>query len=243
VSLQRLLPGDRGQLGPHETRGASVVRPIVFGATDGLVCNLSLIMGVAAAAREDPHSIVVAGIAGLLAGGFSMAVGEYVSVSSQREILDYQVALERRQLADSPESEAAILTTIYEAKGLSRAEARLIVDRIMATTETAVDTFVKEEIGLSGETMGSPFGAAGGSIAAFAAGAFVPLAPFLVGGGTAAFWSSIGLSLLALVGIGIAVSRLTHRGALRTALRQAGLGLAAAAVTYGIGSLLGAAIH
>ena len=215
----------------------------MFGATDGLVCNLSLIMGVAAAAKEDPHSIVVAGIAGLLAGGFSMAVGEYVSVSSQREILGYQVDLQRRQLADTPESEAAILATIYEAKGLSSAEARLIVDRIMASPETAIDTFVTEEIGLSGETMGSPYGAAVGSVAAFSAGAIVPLAPFLVGGGTAAFWSSIGLSLLALLGIGFAVSRLTHRGIIRTGLRQAGLGLAAAAVTYGIGSILGAAIH
>jgi VIT1/CCC1 family predicted Fe2+/Mn2+ transporter len=242
-ALSGLLPGNGEPPGPHDTPGASVVRPVVFGATDGLVCNLSLIMGVAAAAREDPHAIVVAGIAGLLAGGFSMAVGEYVSVSSQREILDYQVELQRQQLADTPEAEAAILTTIYRAKGLSRDEARLIVERIMAEPEKGIDTFVREEIGLSEETMGSPFGAAGGSIAAFAAGAFVPLAPFLVGAGAVALWTSVGLSVLALLGIGVAVSRLTHRSALRTGLRQAGLGLLAAAATYGIGSLLGAALH
>src|SRR5664279_608199 len=100
---------------PHETRGASVVRPVVFGATDGLVCNLSLIMGVAGAAKEDPHSIVVAGVAGLLAGGFSMAVGEYVSVRSQRELLDYQIELQRHQLHNTPEQERAILIEIYEA--------------------------------------------------------------------------------------------------------------------------------
>src|SRR5664280_1579313 len=108
---------------PHETRGASVVRPVVFGATDGLVCNLSLIMGVAGAAGEDPHSIVIAGIAGLLAGGFSMAVGEYISVRSQREMLDYQIELQRHQLDHTPEEESKILRTIYESKGLSQAEA------------------------------------------------------------------------------------------------------------------------
>ncbi len=97
---------------PHETRGASVVRPVVFGAADGLVCDLSLIMGVAAAAKEDPHAILVAGIAGLLAGCFSMAVGQYVSVTGQREMLDYQVALQRRQLGPTPERERAILVTI-----------------------------------------------------------------------------------------------------------------------------------
>ena len=133
---------------PHETRGASVVRPVVFGATDGLVCNLSLIMGVAAAASEDPHSIVIAGVAGLLAGGFSMAVGEYVSVRSQRELLDYQIELQRHQLHHTPEQERGILREIYEAKGLSGAESDLIVSRIMRDPERAVDTFVREEIGL-----------------------------------------------------------------------------------------------
>ena len=171
---------------PHETRGASVVRPIVFGATDGLVCNLSLIMGVAGAAGEDPHSIVIAGVAGLLAGGFSMAVGEYVSVRSQRELLEYQIDLQRHQLHHTPKQERDILREIYEAKGLSRAEARLIVERIMRDPERAIDTFVREEIGLSAATMGSPVAAGLGSLSAFAVGAVVPLLPFLMlGGGTA----------------------------------------------------------
>lgn len=168
---------------PHETRGASVVRPVVFGATDGLVCNLSLIMGVAAAAREDPHSIVIAGVAGLLAGGFSMAVGEYVSVRSQRELLDYQIDLQRHQLHHTPDQERDILMAIYRAKGLSDPEADLIVDRIMKDPERAIDTFVREEIGLSAQTMGSPVAAGFGSLAAFAVGAFVPLLPFLLLGG------------------------------------------------------------
>jgi vacuolar iron transporter family protein len=229
---------------PHETRGASIVRPVVFGATDGLVCNLSLIMGVAGAAREDPHSIVIAGVAGLLAGGFSMAVGEYVSVRSQRELLEYQIDLQRHQLHHTPQQEREILQEIYEAKGLSRPEAHLIVDRIMRDPERAIDTFVREEIGLSAETMGSPVAAGLGSLGAFAVGAFVPLLPFLVlGSERMAFALSIAASGLALFAIGLGVSRLTHRHAIWTGVRQAGLGGLAAAVTFGIGSLLGTAVH
>jgi VIT1/CCC1 family predicted Fe2+/Mn2+ transporter len=229
---------------PHETRGASVVRPVVFGATDGLVCNLSLIMGVAGAAGQDPHSIVIAGVAGLLAGGFSMAVGEFISVQSQREMLDYQVDLQRHQLHHTPEQERQILHEIYVAKGLSGAEADLIVKRIMHNPERAVDTFVREEIGLSAETMGSPVAAGIGSLSAFAVGAMVPLLPFLIlGGGGAAFALSIAGSGIALFAVGIGVSRLTHRRAIWTGVRQAALGGLAAAVTYGIGSLLGTAVH
>ncbi len=230
--------------GPHETRGASVVRPVVFGATDGLVCNLSLIMGVAGAASNDPHAIIIAGIAGLLAGGFSMAVGEYISVSSQRELLDYQVDLQRQQLHHTPEQERQILKEIYESKGLSPAESDLIARRIMHDPERAIDTFVREEIGLSAETMGSPLAAGLGSLAAFAVGAVIPLLPFLVPGANgASFATSIVASVVALFAVGLGVSRLTHRHPLRTGLRQALLGAMAAAVTFGIGSLLGTAVH
>jgi VIT1/CCC1 family predicted Fe2+/Mn2+ transporter len=228
---------------PHETRGASIVRPVVFGATDGLVCNLSLIMGVAGAAGEDAHSIVIAGIAGLLAGGFSMAVGEYVSVRSQRDLLDYQIELQRHQLVHTPAEERQILVEIYRSKGLSRHEADLIVGRIMSDPERAIDTFVREEIGLSAETMGSPVAAGFGSLCAFAIGALVPLMPFLILGRNRAFAVSIGASGLALFAIGIAVSRLTHRHPLRTGLRQVALGGMAAAVTFAVGTLLGTAVH
>ena len=240
----RLRSALKPSANPHETRGASVVRPIVFGATDGLVCNLSLIMGVAGAASADPHSIVIAGVAGLLAGSFSMAVGEYVSVRSQRELLDYQIELQRHQLHYTPEQESSILREIYEAKGLSRVEANLIVTRIMKDHERAVDTFVREEIGLSAETMGSPVAAGIGSLSAFAVGAMVPLLPFLIlGGGGVAFALSIVGSGIALFAVGIGVSRLTHRHAIWTGVRQAALGGLAAAVTYGIGSMLGTAVH
>jgi VIT1/CCC1 family predicted Fe2+/Mn2+ transporter len=228
---------------PHETRGASIVRPVVFGATDGLVCNLSLIMGVAGAAGEDAHSIVIAGVAGLLAGGFSMAVGEYVSVRSQRELLDYQIELQRHQLHHTPEQERSILREIYEAKGLSSGESDLIVNRIMENSERAIDTFVREEIGLSAETMGSPVAAGLGSLSAFAVGAFVPLLPFLILHGSAAFATSIVASGIALFAVGLGVSRLTHRHAIWTGVRQVALGGLAAAVTFGVGSLLGTAVH
>ena len=228
---------------PHETRGASVIRPVVFGATDGLVCNLSLIMGVAGAAGDHANSIVIAGTAGLIAGGFSMAVGEYVSVRSQRDLLDYQIELQREQLVQTPEQERHILHEIYRSKGLSLPEADLIVSRILDDPERAIDTFVREEIGLSAETMGSPVAAGLGSLSAFAVGAFVPLAPFLVLGGAGAFALSIGASAVALFAIGLGVSRLTHRQPLRTGLRQMALGGMAAAVTFAIGSLLGTAVH
>jgi len=228
---------------PHETRGSSVVRPVVFGATDGLVCNLSLIMGVAGAAGQEPHSIVIAGVAGLLAGGFSMAVGEYISVQSQRELLYYQIELQRHQLRHTPKEEHDILIDIYRAKGLSKAEAEVITKKIMRDPEKAIETFVREEIGLSAETMGSPIAAGIGSMSAFATGAIVPLLPFLLlGSGGLPFAVSIGASVAALFGIGLAVSRLTHRSALLSGLRQAAMGGAAAAVTFAVGSLLGTAV-
>lgn len=228
---------------PHETRGSTVLRPTVFGATDGLVANVSLIMGVAGASSHDPHTIVLAGIAGLLAGSFSMAVGEYVSVRSQRELLDYQVELQRHQLRHEPAEERAILVEIYRSRGLSRAEANLIVDRLMADPDQALDAFVRDEIGLSAETMGSPVTAAAGSMLAFSVGAFVPLVPYLLFAGTPAFALSIAATLGALFLVGLGVSRLTHQHPVRTGARQAALGFLAAAVTYGVGTLLGTAVR
>lgn len=228
---------------PHETRGASIVRPVVFGATDGIVTNLGLIMGVAGASSEDPHAVVIAGVAGLLAGSLSMAVGEYISVRSQRELLDYQVELQERQFAETPEQERAILQAIYRAKGLSAAEASLVVDRVFANPAEALATFVREEIGLSAQTMGSPMTAALGSLVAFAGGALIPLIPFLALPSSAAFAISIGASLLALFAVGVGVSRLTHRHPLRSGLRQAALGAFAATVTYAVGLLLGSAVR
>jgi VIT1/CCC1 family predicted Fe2+/Mn2+ transporter len=227
---------------PHETRGASVVRPVVFGASDGLVSNLALVMGVGAAAGNDTHAVLIAGVAGLLAGAFSMAVGEYISVRSQREILDYQVSLQKAQLADDPDAEADILRQIYMARGLSAAEAGLIVERVMADHGAAIETFVRDEIGLSGETMGSPAAAAGSSFTAFSIGAIIPVVPYVFLLGGVAFWTSLLVSLAALFVVGAVVSILTHRPPLLVGARQMLLGLAAAAGTYAIGALLGASV-
>lgn len=200
-------------------------------------------MGVAGAAGENSHTVVIAGPAGLLAGGFSMAVGEYISVRSQRELLDYQIELQRHQLHHTPQQEHDILREIYESKGLARAEAELIVQKIMRDPERAIDTFVREEIGLSAETMGSPVAAGIGSFSAFSLGAAIPLVPFLLSGGNAAFLASIAASIAALFVVGLGVSRLTHRQPWFSGLRQAGLGALAAGVTYAIGLLLGTAVH
>ena len=228
---------------PHETRGSSVLRPSVFGATDGLVANVSLIMGVAGASSDNAHTVILAGIAGLMAGSFSMAVGEYISVRSQHELLDYQVQLERQQLRRTPEHERALLVEIYESRGLSRADATFIVGRLLATPKRALDTFVRDEIGLSAKTMGSPITAAAGSLLAFGLGAFVPLAPFLLLSGAAAFALTVVGTLAALFLVGLGVSRLTHRRPVRSGLRQAALGLLAATATYGIGAFLGTAVR
>jgi len=228
---------------PHDTRGSSILRPTVFGVTDGLVANVCLIMGMAGASSGDAHTVVLAGIAGLVAGSFSMAVGEYISVRSQHELLDYQIDLQRKQLRRTPDHERAILVEIYESRGLSPTGANLVVDRLLADPKRALDTFVREEIGLSAKTMGSPITAAGGSLLAFAAGACVPLVPYLLLSGATALAVSIASTLVALFLVGLGVSRLTHRQPFRSGLRQATLGLLAAAVTYGIGTLLGTTVH
>lgn len=226
---------------PHETHANSILRPVVFGANDGLVSNLALVMGVAAA-NPAPGIIVLAGIAGLLAGAFSMAVGEYVSVQSQRELLDYQMAFQRRQLHDVPEQERAILRGIYRDRGFSPAEAAQFTDRVFADVETAVRLLIFEEVGLDERSIGSPLGAAVGSFLSFTLGAAVPLVPFLVATGGGAFTASLVASLAALALLGVGISLLTRRPAIYSAARQVLLGGVAAAVTYGVGSLIGVSV-
>jgi VIT1/CCC1 family predicted Fe2+/Mn2+ transporter len=228
-----------GTPSPHESRASGILRPVVFGGNDGLVSNLALVMGVAGAAPA-PGVIVLAGIAGLLAGAFSMAVGEYISVQSQRELLDYQTILERQQLEETPEQEYDILVGIYVGRGFSREEARQFADRMFADPKRALDALVREEIGLDPRVIGSPLSAAIGSFLAFTLGALVPVVPYLLGSGTAAFLSSLVVSLAGLYLLGMGVSVFTHRDRLRSGLRQLLLGLAAAGVTYAVGTLLGA---
>jgi VIT1/CCC1 family predicted Fe2+/Mn2+ transporter len=226
----------------HRTGARSgTLRAVIFGVSDGLVSNLSLVMGVAGAAGQSPSYILLAGIAGLLAGAFSMAAGEYISMQSQRELFERQIALERAEMAAAPEEEEAELAAAYRAKGFPPAEAAAIAKRIFADPDAALDTLVREELGLDPDELGSPIGAAAGSFVAFAVGAAIPVIPFLFGGG----WTvpvSLGLSLVALFAVGAGVSLLTGRGLLFSGFRQLGLGLAAALITYTIGSLIGVTV-
>jgi len=224
----------------HRAGGRSgTLRAVIFGVSDGLVSNLSLVMGVAGAASGNPSFILLAGIAGLLAGAFSMAAGEYISMQSQRELFERQIALERAEMEAMPEEEEAELAASYRAKGFTPDEAARIAHRIFEDPEQALDMLVREELGLDPDELGSPWRAAAGSFVAFALGAIVPVVPYLFGGGTAALAVSLGLSLVALFGVGAAVSLLTGRGMIFSGFRQLGIGLAAALVTYAIGSLIG----
>lgn len=225
----------------HETRANAVLRPIVFGANDGLVSNLALVMGVAGANAE-PAVIVLAGIAGLLAGAFSMGVGEYISVQSQRELLDFQLAFQRHQLQGAPDQERSILRDIYVSRGLDPDEAGRFVDRLFEQPEEATRLLIFEEVGLDERSIGSPFQAGIGSFFAFTLGAVIPLIPYLVASGGTAFAASLGASFVALLALGSGISRLTHRSAAYSAVRQLVLGALAAAVTYAVGTLLGATL-
>ena len=226
---------------PHETRANAVLRPVVFGANDGLVSNLALVMGVAGA-NPDPSVIVLAGVAGLIAGAFSMGVGEYISVKSQQELLEYQLAFQHHQLREAPDHERRILVEIYRRRGFTESEATHFVDRIFTNPDSAAELLIFEEVGLDRRSIGSPMSAAIGSFAAFTLGAAIPLVPYLLAAGALAFFASLLGSLAALFGLGLSISRLTHRRPLATALRQLLLGGVAAAVTFGVGALIGVSV-
>ncbi len=218
--------------------GAGTLRAIVFGASDGLVSNLSLVMGVAGATSE-PSIILLSGIAGLLAGAFSMAAGEYISVRSQVEVLERQIALERAELAAIPDEEFEELVAIYQSKGMPEADARRFAEHIFADPELALTTLVREELGLDRDGMSSPWAAAGGSFCAFVIGAVIPIIPFLFGSGDAVLVISFVASLVGLFVLGALVSLLTGRNLVFSGLRQVGIGAAAAIVTFAVGRLIG----
>jgi VIT1/CCC1 family predicted Fe2+/Mn2+ transporter len=182
--------------------GGTGLRAAVFGINDGLVSNLSLVMGVAGAG-PDSSFILLAGVAGLLAGAFSMASGEYVSVRAQRELFERQIALERAELESNPAEEEAELALIYELKGVPRPEAERLAHRLIQDPEVALDTLVREELGLDPDELGgSPYVAAASSFVAFAVGALIPVVPYLFASGDLAFALSACLSAAALFGVG-----------------------------------------
>jgi len=221
--------------------GGGNLRAAVFGVNDGLVSNASLILGVAGASANN-SIILLSGVAGLLAGAFSMAAGEYVSVRSQREMFEHQIGLERNELAQYPEEEAEELALIYAARGLPREDAQKLAKALIADPAKALDTLAREELGLNPEDLGSPWGVAISSFLSFAAGALVPLLPFFALGGERALPVSIAFTALTLFGVGAVISLFTGRSALRDGLRMLAIGAAAGALTYTIGKLLGVSL-
>ena len=226
----------------HRASRSGTLRAVIFGVSDGLVSNLALVMGVAGASSGQGSFVLLAGIAGLLAGAFSMAAGEYISMQSQRELFERQIALERAELEAMPEEEQAELAMLYRAKGFTDGEAKAIAARMFADPQHALDTLVREELGLDPDELGSPWGAAGGSFVAFGIGAVIPVIPYLLTTGGTAFVTSIGLSIAALFAVGAGVSLLTGRSLLFSGARQVLIGSAAAIVTYLVGIAIGVAV-
>ncbi len=242
--LEHSLPTSLQDIGQrHRTAGAGGnLRAAVFGVNDGLVSSASLIFGVAggvAGAGSDTKIILLSGIAGLLAGSFSIAAGEFVSVRSQREMYEYQIGLEQEELKEYPREEAEELALIYEAKGLTAEEARDVATKLIADPKRALDTLAREELGLNPDELGSPLGAAVSSFFSFAAGALVPLAPFLFEMGKKNLEVSVALTGASLFLVGAALSLFTGRSAVLGGLRMLGIGGSAGAVTYLIGHWLG----
>jgi VIT1/CCC1 family predicted Fe2+/Mn2+ transporter len=249
--LRHILNTTRGGLegpalarleGRHKAVGGNALRAAVLGANDGLVSNLSLVMGVAGAELSN-QSILITGFAGLLAGAISMALGEWLSVQSSRELYQRQIDVEAGELHAAPAEEAEELALIYEAKGVAPDEAKRLAQRLIQDESQALDTLAREELGIDPESLGgSAWEAAISSFLLFAVGAIIPVWPFLLLSGTTAVAVSLASSALGLFGIGAAITLMTGRGVLFSGLRQTLFGLAAAAVTFGIGKLVGVSL-
>jgi VIT1/CCC1 family predicted Fe2+/Mn2+ transporter len=228
--------------GRHRGGGGNALRAAVLGANDGLVSNMSLVMGVAGAAMTSSQ-ILVTGLAGLLAGAISMALGEWLSVQSSRELFQRQLAIEAAELESAPEEEALELALIYEAKGMSKTDAERLANQVVSTPASALDTLAREELGVDPESLGgSAWEAAAASFVLFAVGAIIPVVPFFGLEGSSAVTLSLLLSAAGLFVLGAAITLFTGRGIGYSGVRQMIFGLVAAAVTYGIGRLVGATL-
>ena len=240
-AVGHLLPTRVEDVGRRHGRGGGgALRAAVFGVNDGLVSNTSLVLGVAGASG-DPDTMLLSGVAGLLAGAFSMAAGEYVSMASQRELFERQIAEERDELGRYPEAEAEELALIYTARGLPPEEAHRVATLLVRDPVRALDTLAREELGLNPDDLGSPWGAALASFVAFAAGALLPLAPLVLAPAYAVPLAA-GVASVALFIVGAVLSLFSGRSALFGGLRMLGIGAAAGAATWGIGTLFGAAV-
>jgi VIT1/CCC1 family predicted Fe2+/Mn2+ transporter len=246
--IDQSLRGGRGGAavaqieGRHRTAGGNALRAAVLGASDGLLSNFNLVMGVAGAALSG-KAILLTGMAGLLAGAISMALGEWISVQSSRELYQEQIERERDEIASDPEEEVEELVLIYRARGLSKPQARALAERLMGDPTTALETLARDELGIDPDELGgSAWEAAITSFLLFAAGAILPVIPYFFLSGTTALVASAGLSTVGLFLIGAAITLFTGRPVLYSGTRQVLFGLAAAAVTFSVGRLIGVTI-
>ena len=234
-----MYPGSTLDSGSWQKAAAGgTFRAAVLGGNDGLVSNFSLASGVFGG-TSDPQIVLLAGVAGLLAGAFSMSAGEYVSMRADRDLAERRIEMERMEIEETPEEEKEELSLIYRLKGLTKEEADILAERIMQNREVALDTMVREELGLDPSQLGSPWGATFSSLISFAIGAAVPVLPYALGIGNRAFSLSGGLSAIALITVGATLAMLSGKGVLWGGLRMLLIGMAAAGVTFGIGSLIG----
>jgi VIT1/CCC1 family predicted Fe2+/Mn2+ transporter len=225
--------------GRHRAIGGNALRAAVLGVNDGLVSNLSLVMGVAGA-NLSANAILITGLAGLLAGACSMAMGEWLSVKSSSELYQRQIDIEAEELREAPEEEAEELALIYRAKGLPEDQARRLAQALMSDERNALDTLVREELGINpGEQAGAAWQAAAASFALFVVGAAIPVIAFLLLAGPAAVAASLISSAVALFLIGATTTLFTGRSVMYSGLRQLLIGSGAAAVTFLTGRLLG----
>ncbi|MDY7106721.1 MAG: VIT1/CCC1 transporter family protein [Actinomycetota bacterium] len=216
-------------------------RAAVFGVSDGLVSNVALVLGMAGGA-SDPSIVRLAGIAGLVAGAVSMAAGELVSMQAQKELLERELEIERRALADNFDEELQELTETYESRGIEAGAARTAAEQVMSDPEVALEVHAREELGVDPNELGSPIGAAISSFGAFAVGAIVPLVPWFLTEGAAATIATIVLGLIAASTVGATLAVFTGRSRVASAARQALITAVSASVTYGIGTLVGVSV-
>ncbi|MBV8806009.1 MAG: VIT1/CCC1 transporter family protein [Sinobacteraceae bacterium] len=238
------MPTSVSDIGVRHRGGlGSNLRASVFGVSDGLVSNASLVLGVAGAGSGSAY-VLLTGAAGMLAGALSMAAGEYISVRSQREMYEYQIALEREEVAEYPEEEAEELALIYQARGVELEQARKVSRALLAQPEQALDVLSREELGLNPDDLGSPLGAALSSFCSFAIGAAIPLIPFLLtrSTGTLTLEVTAATTCVALFCIGLILSLFTGRDALKGALRMVLIGAGAGVISFLVGKALGVAL-
>lgn len=238
LQVRPALPGVPARHEHHRDIRGGAARAAVFGVSDGLLTNISLILGVAGA-NPTAGLVRLAGLAGLVAGAFSMAAGEYVSMRAQSELIERELAVEREELRRHPEQEHRELVALYVSRGVPRSAAEQVATAIGRNPELALEVHSREELGVDPTSIGSPMAAATSSFVSFAAGALIPLVPWFIVSGRPAAVASILLSAITSILIGVVLARFTGRSPVRTAARQLAIAVVAAAVTFGVGSLVG----